>query len=67
MKKISNEFALANNLVSLGRIVENDMSKALLILERISEKKEIDYYSLDSILFNQSNHKVEITISFWKN
>jgi uncharacterized tellurite resistance protein B-like protein len=64
MKYISLEFAQRNNLKKIYGIVEEDMSKVILMLERLKEKN-VQYYSIDLILFDELNHTARIEVSCW--
>lgn len=65
MKQISQEQAKKCNLKKVGKIIEEDMSKVILMIERLKENKRIEYYSADLILFDEINHQGNIEISFW--
>ena len=65
MEIISKSYAEKNNLRHIGSIVDNDMSKIILMLERLKENKDIKYYIVEIILFNQLTHDGEIKVSFW--
>ena len=65
MKEISKSYALINGLRKRLIIHNEDMSKIVLAIERLKENKEIKYYSVDLIIFNQIKHKGDITISFY--
>lgn len=65
MKKLPNDFKKKNNLRLIKTYSNNDMSKIILLIERLKEDERIKYYSVDLILFNQKTHKSEIKISFW--
>lgn len=67
MKKISTSYAKSKNLKIIGTINEDDMSKAILKMERSKENPEIKYYSVDLILFNQETHVGEIKLTLWGN
>ena len=64
MEIISKSYAEKNNLRHIGSIVDNDMSKIILMLERLKENKDIKYYIVEIILFNQLTHKGQIKVSF---
>ncbi|HLD98598.1 MAG TPA: hypothetical protein VI815_04695 [Candidatus Nanoarchaeia archaeon] len=65
MKQINQNQAEKNNLKIIKTISVDDMSKAILAIERLKEDKKIKYYSIDSIIFNQITHKGEFNVSFW--
>ena len=65
MINISPHYAKTNNLKKVGRVIEEDMSKVILMIERLKENKKIKYYCVDLILFDEYNHKGNIEISFW--
>lgn len=65
MKQVTKLYAELNNLKKLGSITNTDMSRIILIMERLKENKNVKYYSVDLILFNQETHAGEINISFW--
>lgn len=65
MKQISKDQIRYNNLKMIGSIIDNDMSKIILTIERLKEYKRIKYYSMDLILFNQLTHQGKISVSFW--
>ena len=64
MKGISKSYAERNKLSNICSIIENDMSKVILIIERLKENKDIKYYIVEMILFNQLTHKGQIKVSF---
>lgn len=66
MKLITRREADSRGLKKIGSIIEEDMSKVILIIERLKERKEIEFYSADLILFDEINHIGNIEISFWK-
>ena len=65
MKIISKSYAEKNNLKYICSITDNDMSKIILVIERLKENKNIKYYIVEIILFNQLTHKGQIKVSFW--
>ncbi len=65
MKEISKIYAEKNKLMHICSIIENDMSKVILMIERFKENKDIKYYVVELILFDQLTHKSEIKVSFW--
>jgi len=65
MREISKEYVKLNNLKRLGSLTSNDMSKVILMIERLKENKRIKYYTVDLILFNQYAHEGVINVSFW--
>ena len=65
MREISKEYVKLNNLKRLGSLTSNDMSKVILMIERLKENKRIKYYTVDLILFNQDTHNGTINASFW--
>ncbi|MBS3092978.1 hypothetical protein J4456_00160 [Candidatus Pacearchaeota archaeon] len=66
MKLITHQDAEARGLKKIGSIIEEDMSKVILMIERLKENKKIEYYSADLILFDEVNHVGNIEISFWR-
>ena len=52
-------------LKKLGKIRNSDMSKIILMMERLQESKKIEYYCVDFILFDPKKHIGNIQISFW--
>jgi len=65
MREITNEYALSKNMKKVWEISVNDMSKVILMIERLKENKRIKYYTVDLILFNQYAHEGVINVSFW--
>ncbi|MBS3092642.1 hypothetical protein J4466_04445 [Candidatus Pacearchaeota archaeon] len=66
MKQITKSYAQLNNLKKVGKITNNDMSKIILMMERLKENKKINYYIVDMIVFNQETHEGKIEVSFWR-
>ena len=66
MKLITQQEAEYLGLQKIGTIVDEDMSKVILMIERLKENKSITYYSADLILFHEVNHIGNIAISFWR-
>jgi hypothetical protein len=64
MKEITKQQALESKLKLVGRICGKDMSKIILVIERLKEKN-IKYYMIESIVFNQNTQDGEICVSFW--
>jgi hypothetical protein len=65
MKQITKAYAKKENLKLIKSISGEDMSKMILLIERLKEERSIKYYSMDLILFDQINHYGEIIVSFW--
>jgi hypothetical protein len=65
MKEITKEFAQFHNLKKLGSIIDNDISKTILKIERLKENKMILYYTMDLIIFDSIKHQGTIEVSFW--
>ena len=65
MREITKEYAKEHNLKRLARAENSDMSKLILLMERLKENKQIKYYSMDLIIFNTINQTGNIEISFW--
>jgi len=65
MKEINREQATEKNLKLIGKASEKDMSKIILLIERMKEYKNIEYYMIESIIFNENTQDGEIKISFW--
>jgi len=65
MKEITRQQAIENQLQLFGKLSENDMSKIILLIERLKENKNIKYYVVESIVFNENTYEGEIHISFW--
>jgi len=65
MQEITKEYAELNNLKKLAKARNSDISKLILLVERLKENKKIKYYSMDLIIFDSINHRGEIEISFW--
>ncbi|MBI2629290.1 hypothetical protein HYW74_04350 [Candidatus Pacearchaeota archaeon] len=65
MKQINKSYAEINNLKRIGKITDNDMSKIIIMMERLKENKKINYYIVDMIIFNQETHEGKIEVSFW--
>jgi len=65
MQEITKEHAKLNHLKKLAKVRGDDISKLILLIERLKENKKIKYYSMDLIIFDTLNHKGEIEISFW--
>ena len=64
MKEITKQYAKDHNLKRLGKIKNSDMSKIILMMERLQEKK-VEYYCVDFILFDPKKHVGNIQVSFW--
>jgi hypothetical protein len=65
MKEITKKQAAESKLKLIGKISGEDMSKIILAMERLKEKKEIKYYVIESIIYNENNSNGEIHVSFW--
>jgi len=65
MKETTRKQAAENNLKLVGGITANDMSKVILLIERLKENKNIKFYIIESIVFNENTHDGEIQVSFW--
>jgi len=65
MKETTRKQALEKNLKLLGSVTAKDMSKIILLIERMKENKNIKYYIIESIVFNENTHDGEIQVSFW--
>jgi len=65
MKEITKQQATENNLKLVGTMAGKDMSKIILIIERLKENKKVKYYIIESIVFNENTHDGEIRVSFW--
>ena len=65
MKQITGTYAELNNLKKVGKITDNDMSKIILMMERLKESNKANYYIMDMIIFNQETHEGKIDVSFW--
>jgi len=65
MKEITREKAIENNLKLIGNITDIDMSKIILVIERLKENKNIKYYTIESIIYNENTGNGEINVSFW--
>ncbi|MFA5258790.1 MAG: hypothetical protein WC979_06320 [Candidatus Pacearchaeota archaeon] len=65
MKEITRKQAESRNLKLIGNIALGDMSKAILLIERLKENKKINYYVVELIVFNQNTNEGEIQVSFW--
>ena len=66
MKEITRKQAIEKNLNLVGSLFERDMSKTILFIERLKENKNIKYYTIESIIFNENTHDGEIKVSFWR-
>ena len=66
MKQITSTYAELNNLKRIGKISDNDMSKIILMIERLKESNKANYYIMDMIIFNQETHEGKIDVSFWR-
>ena len=53
MKEITKQYIKEKNLKNLGVIRDTDMSKIILKLERLKENKEIKYYCVEFIVYEQ--------------
>jgi hypothetical protein len=65
MRETTRRKAIENNLKLVGGIAAKDMSKVILLIERLKENKNIKYYVIESIVFNENTHDGEIKVSFW--
>ena len=65
MKEITRQQALEKELKLVGKLSAKDMSKIILLIERLKENKKIKYYIIESIVFNENTHDGEISVSFW--
>ena len=65
MQEITKEYAKLNNLKKVARVRNNDISKLILLIERLKENRKVSYYSMDFIIFDSINHIGNIEISFW--
>ena len=65
MKEITKKQAIEKNLKLINKITGKDMSKIILLIERLKENKTIKYYAIDSIIFNENTQDGEIQVSFW--
>lgn len=66
MKEISQKQAKEQNLKLVKTISADDMSKVILTIERMKEDNQIKFYTINSIIFNQMNHKGNFNVSFWE-
>ncbi|MGV8152412.1 MAG: hypothetical protein ACP5OG_04980 [Candidatus Nanoarchaeia archaeon] len=66
MKQITEDYALKHNLKKAGKIRNSDMSKIILLMQRLKEDKKIKYYCMDMIIFEPESNKGDIQVSFWK-
>jgi hypothetical protein len=67
MKEITKQYATENNLKQLGIIKDMDMSKIILKLERLKENKDIKYYCVNFIVYEQAKDEGNIEVSLWGN
>ena len=65
MKETTRKQALENNLKLLGSVTAKDMSKVILLIERLKENENIKYYIIESIVYNENTSDGEIQVSFW--
>jgi hypothetical protein len=65
MRETTRKQAIENNLKLVGGITAKDISKVILLIERLKEDKNIKYYIIESIVFNENTHDGEIRVSFW--
>lgn len=65
MKEITRKQAEEGNLKLIGNIAGKDMSKVILLIERLKENKKIKYYVVELIVYNQNTQEGEIQVSFW--
>ena len=67
MKEITKQYAVDNKLKQLGIIKDRDMSKIILKLERLKENKDIKYYCVDFIVYEQAKDEGNKQVSLWGN
>ena len=65
MREITKEYVKEHHLKKVARAENSDMSKLILLMERLKENKQIKYYSMDLIIFDTLNQTGNIEISFW--
>ena len=65
MKEITKQYVKDNNLKNIGVIRDIDMSKIILKLERLKENKEIKYYCVEFIVYEQAKDEGNMEISLW--
>ena len=65
MRETTRKQAIENNLKLLGSVTAKDMSKVILLIERLKENKNVRYYIIESIVFNENTSDGEIQVSFW--
>jgi hypothetical protein len=65
MLEITKQKAIERNLKLIGRINGKDMSKIILMMERLKENKKIKYYIIESIIYNEKTQEGNIIVSFW--
>jgi len=65
MKEITKKQAIERKLRHIASYSEKDMSKIILLIERLKENKDIKYYIIESIIYNENTSDGEMHISFW--
>jgi len=65
MKEIKLKDASERNLKPLGRYVGRNLSSTILLMQRLSEKKSVKYYIMESAIVSEETHNGEIVVSFW--
>lgn len=65
MKEITTKQAGERNLKLIARLVGTNLSSTILMMERLSEKKNVKYYIMESAVVNEETHNGEIVVSFW--
>jgi hypothetical protein len=65
MQEITKKQAVEKNYKLIANYAEKDMSKIILLIERLKENKKIKYYIIESIIFNENTHEGEMRVSFW--
>jgi hypothetical protein len=66
MREITRQNAIESQLKLVGNVSARDMSKIILLIERMKENKNIKYYIIESIVYNENTGNGEIHVSFWR-
>lgn len=65
MKEISRRQAIKENLNFINVIVETNLSRTILMIERLKENPKIGYYTLELAIIKEETNNGHIVVSFW--
>ena len=66
MKEVTNKEIKEKNLKFITQIVGTNLSHTILILQRMQEISQIDYYLMEFVAVNEETHNGQIIVSFYK-